>query len=138
MRPWNLCMVNLKRWTSQYLRLPPRIVPSSGGKSSSAGDILEFMIHAVRLMTHVTEYSFEIRVVRPLPQADTLRFLSAARAAFGVSLRKLVLHAQLSNFTTLLTTVESENFEELELHLDYDHGKRAHSTYRCENALRRL
>ncbi|KAF7361492.1 hypothetical protein MSAN_01182600 [Mycena sanguinolenta] len=118
-------VVNSKRWISQYLRLPPRITPSTGGKSSSAGDILESMTQAVRLMTHVTEYSFEWRDLSPTP--ETLRFLSAGRAAFGVSLRKLVLHAQLSNFAALLTTVDFENLEELELFLDHDHSVGAHS-----------
>jgi hypothetical protein len=76
------------------------------------------MTQAVRLMTHVTEYSFEWRDLSPTPR--TVRFLSTARAAFGVSLRKLTLHAQLDNFSALLSTVDFENLEELELFLDHD------------------
>ncbi|KAJ7208433.1 hypothetical protein B0H12DRAFT_1242997 [Mycena haematopus] len=112
------CVVSPKRWIFQYLRLPPRVAPSSGGKTPPAGDILESMTQAVRLMTHVTEYSFEWRDLSPT--TDTLRFMSAARAAFGVSLRKLTLHAQLDIFTALLSTVDFENLEELELFLDHD------------------
>ncbi|KAJ6510699.1 hypothetical protein C8R45DRAFT_964898 [Mycena sanguinolenta] len=118
-------VVHSKRWISRYLWLSPRVAPSTGGKSSSAGDILESMTQAVRLMTHVTEYSFEWRDLSPT--ADILRFLSAGRAAFGVSLRKLVLHAQLDNFAALLTTVDFENLEELELYFDHDHSVGTHS-----------
>ncbi|KAF7361491.1 hypothetical protein MSAN_01182500 [Mycena sanguinolenta] len=123
-------VMSSKRWISQYLQLPPRITPSTGGKSSSAGNILESMTRAVRLMTHVTEYSFEWCDLSPTP--EILQFLSAARTTFGVSLRKLVLHAQLGNFATLLTTVDFENLEELELFLDHDHSVGAH----CADLLR--
>ncbi|KAJ6558273.1 hypothetical protein B0H19DRAFT_1150637 [Mycena capillaripes] len=113
-------VVTSKRWMSRHLRLLPRVAPSTGGKSSPARDILQSMTQAVRLMTQVTEYSFEWRDLSPT--ADTLRFLSAARAAFGVSLRKLTLNAQLGNFTTLLSTVDFDNLEELELSFDHDHS----------------
>ncbi|KAJ6510681.1 hypothetical protein C8R45DRAFT_394391 [Mycena sanguinolenta] len=122
---WPSYVESSKRWISRYLWLPPRVAPSTGGKSSPASDILESMTQAVRLMTHVTEYSFEWRDLSPT--ADTLRFLSAARAAFGLSLRKLVLHAQLDNLAALLTTVDFENLEELELYFDHDHSVGAHS-----------
>ncbi|KAJ7666948.1 hypothetical protein DFH06DRAFT_1185119 [Mycena polygramma] len=112
-------VVTSKRWVSRHLRLLPRVAPSTGGKSSPARDILESMTQAVRLMTQVTEYSFEWRDLSPT--ADTMGFLSAARAAFGVSLRKLTLHAQLGNFNTLLSTVDFDNLEELELSFDHDH-----------------
>ncbi|KAF8198341.1 hypothetical protein K438DRAFT_1824230 [Mycena galopus ATCC 62051] len=118
-------VVSSKRWVSQYLRRSPRIAPSTGGKSSPARDILESMTQAVRLMTHVTEYSFEWRDLSLT--AETGGFLSAARTAFGVSLRKLTLHAQLDNFTALLSTVDFENLEELELFLDHDHNVSARS-----------
>ncbi|KAJ7119688.1 hypothetical protein C8R44DRAFT_706574 [Mycena epipterygia] len=112
-----------KRWLSRHLRLPStplRIESSTSGRSSAARDILESMTAAVRLMTQVTEYSFEWRDLSPT--ADTLRFLTAARLAFGVSLRKLTLHAQLGNFTNLLSTVDFDNLEELELNFDHDPG----------------
>ncbi|KAJ7689012.1 hypothetical protein B0H17DRAFT_1067482 [Mycena rosella] len=113
--------VSTKRWVSRHLRLPSspiRITPSASGRSSAARDILESMTEAVRLMAHVTEYSFEWRDLSPT--ADTLKFLNAARTGFGVSLRKLTLHAQLGNFTNLLSTVDFDNLEELELHFDHD------------------
>lgn len=118
-------VVSSKRWVSRHLRLPSRIAPSTGGKSSSARDILDSMTQAVRLMTHITEYSFEWRDLSPT--SDTLRFLSTARTAFGVSLRKLTLHAQLDNFTTLLSTVDFDNLEELELSFDHDRSVSSHS-----------
>ncbi|KAJ6510700.1 hypothetical protein C8R45DRAFT_964911 [Mycena sanguinolenta] len=122
---WPSYVESSKRWISRYLWLPPRVAPSTRGKSSPAGDILESMTQAVRLMTHVTEYSFEWCDLSSI--ADTQRFLSAGRAAFGLSLRKLVLHAQLDNFAALLTTVDFENLEELELYFDHDNSVGAHS-----------
>ncbi|KAJ7472018.1 hypothetical protein FB451DRAFT_1251692 [Mycena latifolia] len=116
-------VVSSKRWVSRHLRLPStplRIAPSASGRSSAARDILQSMTAAVRLMTEVTEYSFEWRDLSPT--ADTLQFLAAARTAFGVSLRKLTLHAQLVNFSNLLSTVDFDNLEELELYFDHDSG----------------
>ncbi|KAJ7485102.1 hypothetical protein B0H11DRAFT_1150291 [Mycena galericulata] len=115
-------VVNSKRWFSRHMRRPSK---ASGGKLATAHDILEAMTAAVRFMTHITEYSFEWRDLSLTP--DTLRFLTTARAAFGVSLRKLTLHAQLGNFTNLLSTVDFDNLEELELHFDHDHRVHEHS-----------
>ncbi|KAJ7027523.1 hypothetical protein C8F04DRAFT_1122284 [Mycena alexandri] len=125
-----------KRWVSRHFRMPstpPRVAPSASGKSSAARDIIESMTQAVRLMTQVTEYSFEWRDLSPT--ADTLRFLSAARSAFGVSLRKLTLHAQLDNFTSLLSTVDFDNLEELELSFDHDRNVSPHSANLLRNAI---
>ncbi|KAJ7187014.1 hypothetical protein C8R46DRAFT_1058587 [Mycena filopes] len=110
-----------RRWVARHFRLPstpPRVAPSASGKSSAAADILASMTHAVRLMTQVTAYSFEWRDLAPTP--GTLRFLTAARTAFGASLRTLTLHAQLDNFARLLSTVDFDNLEELELSFDHD------------------
>jgi hypothetical protein len=129
--------VTSKRWMARHLRLPStplRITPSSSGRSSAARDILESMTTAVRFMTHVTEYSFEWRDLSPT--ADTLAFLAAARTAFGVSLRKLTLHAQLANFVNLLSTVDFDNLEELELHFDHDPGDAAAADDQSGNLLR--
>ncbi|KAF7305461.1 hypothetical protein HMN09_00798800 [Mycena chlorophos] len=113
--------VTFKRWLGRRIRLPSAPLPiaqSSHGKSSAANDILTSMTEAVRLMTGVTEYSFEWRDLPASP--PTQRFLVAARAAFGVSLRKLTLHAQLDNFASLLSTVDFDNLEELDLFFDHD------------------
>ncbi|KAK7028387.1 hypothetical protein R3P38DRAFT_3189882 [Favolaschia claudopus] len=110
---------NPKRLLVHYLGLPTNDIGSTTlASSANASDILKSMAVAVRLMTQVTEYSFEWRDLSPTP--DTMRFLSAARLAFGVSLRKLTLHAQLHNFSALLSTVDFQNLEELELFLDHD------------------
>ncbi|KAJ7074738.1 hypothetical protein C8F01DRAFT_1076116 [Mycena amicta] len=114
-------VVTFKRWLARRVRLPSSPLPisqSSHGKSSAAEDILASMTDAVRLMTSVTEYSFEWRDLPATP--ETKRFLLAARAAFGVSLHKLTLHAQLDNFGSLLSTVDFDNLEELELFFDHD------------------
>ncbi|KAJ7139982.1 hypothetical protein C8R43DRAFT_1018478 [Mycena crocata] len=128
--------VSSKRWVSRHMRLPSspmRIAPSTTGKSSAARDILESMTEAVRVMTHVTEYSFEWRDLSPT--ANTLRFLSTARMAFGTSLRKLTLNAQLKNFTNLLSTVDFDNLEELELSFDHDNFADEHSANLLREAI---
>ncbi|KAJ7280173.1 hypothetical protein C8J57DRAFT_1301823 [Mycena rebaudengoi] len=110
-----------KRWVSRHLRLPStplRLVPSSSGTSSAAKDIMESMTKAVHLMKSVTEYSFEWRDLSL--SGPNLRFLESTRTAFGSSLRKLTLHAKLRNFTNLLSTVDFDNLEELELNFDHD------------------
>lgn len=73
---------------------------------------------AMMAMTHITEYSFEWRDL-PLTN-DTQVFLNSVRQSFGTSLRRLVLHAQLSNFQFLLPTVDFDGLEELHFHFDYD------------------
>ncbi|KAJ7083983.1 hypothetical protein B0H15DRAFT_888719 [Mycena belliarum] len=110
-----------KRWVSRQLRLPltpVRITPGLSGKSSAAREILESMTAAARLMTGLTEYSFEWRDLSPTP--DTLQLLATARTAFGKSLRKLTLNAQLPNFSKLLSTADFDSLEELELYFDHD------------------
>ncbi|KAJ6632460.1 hypothetical protein B0H10DRAFT_15101 [Mycena sp. CBHHK59/15] len=110
-----------KRWVARHIRLPStpiRLTPSSGGSSPAVSDVLLAMTEAARLMTFVTEYSFEWRDLSPT--SDTLLFLQSARTAFGSSLRKLTLHAQLRNFRNLLSTVDFDNLEELELNFDHD------------------
>ncbi|KAJ7773634.1 hypothetical protein DFH07DRAFT_801322 [Mycena maculata] len=116
------CVVNSTRWLSRRLRRPST---STSSPLSTGHDILASMTTAVRLMTQVTEYSFEWRDLSPT--TDTLRFLTATRTAFGASLRKLTLHAPLANFANLLSTVDFENLEELELHFDHDNHVDAHS-----------
>lgn len=69
-------------------------------------------------MTGVTEYNFEWRDLPLTPL--TLTFLTSARQSFGSSLRKLVLHAQLSHFQRLLSIVDFNGLEELKLQFDYD------------------
>ncbi|KAJ6632442.1 hypothetical protein B0H10DRAFT_1865697 [Mycena sp. CBHHK59/15] len=86
--------------------------------ASSASEIFGAMIAAVELMTSVTEYIFEWRDLSP--SNDTLRFLGSARAAFGLSLRKLTLRAQLDNFPHLVSTVDFDSLEDLVLHFDHD------------------
>ncbi|KAJ7773643.1 hypothetical protein DFH07DRAFT_801344 [Mycena maculata] len=134
-RAWFIEYLIQKEWLESTLPLPaarwtrfswfpfPRNlrveVATVGGNSKSikAHEILESMTAAVSLMTYVTEYRFEWR---DLPRrSDTLRFLTAARTAFGVSLRKLTIHAQLGNFANQFSTVDFNNLEELELHFDY-------------------
>ncbi|KAK7039407.1 hypothetical protein R3P38DRAFT_2515328 [Favolaschia claudopus] len=129
--------LHVRAWFIEYLVRKESLTPSSFAfnpkrllfhylgpgsttlaSSANASDILKSMAVAVRLMTQVTEYSFEWRDLSTTP--DTMHFLSAARLAFGVSLRKLTLHAQLHNFSALLSTVDFENLEELELFLDHD------------------
>ncbi|KAJ7126321.1 hypothetical protein C8R44DRAFT_874677 [Mycena epipterygia] len=72
------------------------------------------------LMTHVTEYSFEWRDLSLTP--DTRQFLTATRTAFGASLRKLTLHAQLGHLTHLISTADYHDLEDLELYFDHDGG----------------
>ncbi|KAF7329144.1 hypothetical protein MKEN_00175000 [Mycena kentingensis (nom. inval.)] len=83
-------------------------------------DVLASMTDAVRLMTNVTEYTFEWRDLPATP--PTQNFLLAARAAFGVSLRKLTLNAQLDKFSSLLSTVDFDNLEDLALFFDHDNA----------------
>ncbi|KAJ7641574.1 hypothetical protein FB45DRAFT_359579 [Roridomyces roridus] len=107
-------MANFKRSISRHLR----IRSESEDKVHAPDNVLASMTAAVHLMNGVTEYSFEWRDLSPSP--DTLRFLTAARTAFGISLRKLTLHAQLEHYKSLLSTVDFDNLEELELHFDHD------------------
>ncbi|KAJ7226939.1 hypothetical protein GGX14DRAFT_99815 [Mycena pura] len=106
------------QWMARHLGLPSALTTT--GKYCTADGILASMTEAVRLMTSVTEYSFEWRDLAPT--TGTMCFLATARTAFGVSLRKLSLHAQLSYFSSLLSTVDFDNPEELELFFDYDHN----------------
>ncbi|KAJ7485091.1 hypothetical protein B0H11DRAFT_1150120 [Mycena galericulata] len=113
-------VLSTQRWLSRHLFRPAPTSSANGGKLTTAYDVLEAMTVSVRLMTQVTDYGFEWRDLSLTP--DTRRFLTTARAAFGVSLRKLTLHAQLGNFTNLLSTADFDNLEELELHFDHDHS----------------
>ncbi|KAJ7226943.1 hypothetical protein GGX14DRAFT_417737 [Mycena pura] len=106
-----------RQWMARHFKFSSAL--STTGKFATADGILTSMTQAARLMTGVTEYNFEWRDLAPTP--ETMRFLAVARAAFGVSLRKLCLHAQLDNFSSLLSTVDFDNLEELELFFDYDH-----------------
>ncbi|KAJ7641633.1 hypothetical protein FB45DRAFT_900652 [Roridomyces roridus] len=108
-----------KRWFSRLLtpQASSSLIPQ---KITTAHEILDAMTAALRLMTQVTEYSFEWRDLPPT--SDTLRLLTTARTAFGISLRKLTLRAQLCNYKALVSTVDFDGLEELELHFDHDNG----------------
>ncbi|CAK5263295.1 unnamed protein product [Mycena citricolor] len=111
-------MATSKRWLNRHLRLPSRLSHGAKGNTTYAEDIMEAMTEALSLMSQVTEYTFEWRDLSP--NQRTLRLLSTARSAFGISLRKLTLNAQLENFRALVSTVEFENLEDLELYFDHD------------------
>ncbi|KAJ7126322.1 hypothetical protein C8R44DRAFT_781590 [Mycena epipterygia] len=115
-------LMSLQAATSRWWMWWPPAESTSKAKSSSfvAHEMLQSMTAAVRLMTHVTEYSFEWRDLSLTP--DTRQFLTAARAAFGASLRKLTLHAQLAHLTHLISTVDYHDLEDLELYFDHDGG----------------
>ncbi|KAJ7577839.1 hypothetical protein C8J56DRAFT_798201 [Mycena floridula] len=80
--------------------------------------VIEAMIAAVHAMTNVTDYSFEWRDLPMTP--ETQLFLTSVRQSFGVSLRKLDLHAQISNFEQLLSIVDFHGLEDVRLHFDYN------------------
>ncbi|KAF7290708.1 hypothetical protein MIND_01311500 [Mycena indigotica] len=102
----------------EYLNVPPpspsKTFSTTG--DASAGDILKSMTDAVSLMHGVVEYSFEWRDLAPTP--ETMRFVSTARTAFGSTLRKLCLNAQLMNFSSLLSGFD--HLDEIDLMFDYD------------------
>ncbi|KAJ7280049.1 hypothetical protein C8J57DRAFT_119307 [Mycena rebaudengoi] len=107
---------------SSYFGLSrPTRAPGALSMDSPAEDIFDAMIRAVRLMTSVTEYSFEWRDLPP--SKHTLRFLTSTRTTFGLSLRKLTLRAPLSNFPHLISTVDFDSLEELDLHFSYDYSE---------------
>ncbi|KAJ7251287.1 hypothetical protein C8J57DRAFT_1352625 [Mycena rebaudengoi] len=109
-----------RSWVSSYLGVPAPLPTSSLNMASSTEDIFEAMIRSVQLMTSVTDYRFEWRDLPPSQQ--TLRLLGSARAAFGLSLRALKLSAPLSNFSHLISTVEFQSLEELDLYFDHDYA----------------
>ncbi|KAJ7226940.1 hypothetical protein GGX14DRAFT_627588 [Mycena pura] len=117
-----------RQWMARHVRFSSAL--STTGKFPTADRILASMTEAARLMTGVTEYDFEWRDLAPTPV--TMRFLAAARAAFGVSLRKLCLRAQLAYFSSLLSTVDFDNLEELELFFDYDHIETNSANLLCD------
>ncbi|KAJ6552083.1 hypothetical protein DFH09DRAFT_1086206 [Mycena vulgaris] len=61
-------------------------------------------------------------MARPVPHSGHITIFGGCAHAFGVSLRKLTLHAQLGNFANLISTVDFDNLEELELYFDHDAG----------------
>ena len=84
----------------------------------SSKGIMKAMIKAVTGMVNVTEYNFEWRDL-PLNE-NTSKFLSSARKAFGGSLRKLVLRAEILKFQEILAITDfEEHLEELDFHFDY-------------------
>lgn len=84
----------------------------------SSKEIMKAMIKAVTGMVNVMEYNFEWRDL-PLNK-DTSKFLSSARKAFGGSLRKLVLRAEILKFQEILAITDfEEHLDELDFHFDY-------------------
>nr|GAT47126.1 predicted protein [Mycena chlorophos] len=136
--------LHIRAWFIDYLVRKDRLEPYSGGPArgkwlaplgsllgapppsptmtfstmgaASASDVLKAMTEAVHLMKGVTEYSFEWRDLAPTP--ETMDFVGAARAAFGSSVRKVCLNAQLLNFDRLLSGFEQ--LDEIDLTFDYD------------------
>ncbi|KAG6902694.1 hypothetical protein C0995_012834 [Termitomyces sp. Mi166 len=81
-------------------------------------ELMSSMINALKGMTNVTECEFQWRDM-PI-NAQTLSFLSSARAAFNSNLSKLVLHTRVSRFDQILTFADFRQLTELELHFEYD------------------
>ncbi|KAG6888265.1 hypothetical protein C0992_009121 [Termitomyces sp. T32_za158] len=97
-------------------RPPPR--PRGFTTYPPTNQLMSFMIKALKGMTNVTECEFQWRDM-PV-NAETLSFLSSARAAFHPNLSKLVLRSRVSRFGQILTFADFRQLTELELHFEYD------------------
>lgn len=92
-------------------------LPQSVNQLSSQ-QVIRCMITAIKGMTNVREFHFEWTDI-PL-MGDTKLLLDSMGIAFGRNLRKLILHAHISNFKELdgITSCIGA-VDDLELHFDY-------------------
>lgn len=97
-------------------RPPPR--PPGFITYPPTNQLMNSMIKALKGMTNVTECEFQWRDM-PI-NAETLSFLSSARAAFHSNLSNLVLRTRVSRFGQILTFADFPRLTELELHFEYD------------------
>ncbi|KAG5721557.1 hypothetical protein E4T56_gene13081 [Termitomyces sp. T112] len=95
---------------------PPR--PHGFTTYPSTNELMNSMIKAIKGMTNVVECEFQWRDM-PV-NADTLSFLSSARASFNSKLSKLILRTRVSRFGQILTFADFPHLTELELHFEYD------------------
>ncbi len=98
-------------WTGERLLVQP-------ANQLSSLQVIRFMITAIGGMTNVREFHFEWT---DLPfMTDTKLLLESMGVAFGQNLRKLILHAHISNFKELdgITGCIC-GLDDLELHFDY-------------------
>ena len=107
------------KWTSAlFSTITPVRQRHQGLYDRTSKEIMKAMIKAVTGMVNVMEYNFEWRDL-PLNK-DTSKFLSSARKAFGGSLRKLVLRAEILKFQEILAITDfEEHLDELDFHFDY-------------------